>query len=278
VDGGYGSVTAEFLKEPDIPGKARGKDFLRLPLTYLLIGLGAGFALTFVRMSLPNAGLSVERLGRGLGMPCLGEVSADASSRADFAEAMDRLREKILLSSAGAPVRRVAFASGGDPEGATAGAAEITVGVAIALATPGVHVLLIDADMRRPRIHRHLHLDGRSGLSTVLSGRARLAEVAIPLPGAPGVDVLQAGPLPPKPADLLGSDALRLLLEEAQQRYNYIVMDAGMAWAESGVEKVLGAADLAVLVLRRSDRGDLRRWHDALCNSGGTLAGFVRTS
>jgi capsular exopolysaccharide synthesis family protein len=99
------------------------------------------------------------------------------------------------------------------------------INVAYALAEGGDRVLLIDADLRRPRVAAYLHLEGSAGLTTVLANRAGLNDVVQTLgPGSP--DVLASGTIPPNPAELVGSRRMKQLLEQVSSEYQAVVIDA----------------------------------------------------
>jgi capsular exopolysaccharide synthesis family protein len=88
----------------------------------------------------------------------------------------------------------------------------------------GERVLIIDADLRRPQVAGYLQLEGSVGLTTVLIGDARLEDVVQPY-GNSRMDVLTAGPVPPNPAELLGFDAMRQLVDQAMARYDSVIID-----------------------------------------------------
>jgi capsular exopolysaccharide synthesis family protein len=104
----------------------------------------------------------------------------------------------------------------------------ISWNLAILFAQQGKRVLLCDADLRRPRLHRDLQVDARIGLSTVLTGISsdHGASAMIPVPEVPGLDLMPAGPTPPYPAELLSSDHMATLLKVWETKYDLVVLDA----------------------------------------------------
>ena len=100
-----------------------------------------------------------------------------------------------------------------------------SINIAYALAESGDKVLLIDADLRRPRIATYLHLETHAGLTTVLLNRAGFADVVQPL-GVGCPDVLAAGSIPPNPAELIGSRRMKQFLEQVSREYSTVVIDA----------------------------------------------------
>jgi capsular exopolysaccharide synthesis family protein len=133
----------------------------------------------------------------------------------------------------GGPIRRLLIASPVKSEGKSTTAANLATVMALA----GQRVLLVGSDLRRPSIHKFFGLSNRIGLSTVLSGQATLLE-AIQDPGVKGLRVLAGGPIPPNPAELLGSVAMKQFLEQAADAADWVILDG---------PPVLGLADASVL-------------------------------
>jgi capsular exopolysaccharide synthesis family protein len=105
------------------------------------------------------------------------------------------------------------------------GKSTVSSNLAVALAQTGARVLLVDADLRRPTIAGLLRLEGSVGLTTVLAGQAPLVDV-VQQWGEHGLHVLPSGPLPPNPAELLGSPVMRRLVEQMRRDYDYVVFDS----------------------------------------------------
>ena len=105
------------------------------------------------------------------------------------------------------------------------GKSTTSINLASTLAEGGESVLLIDADLRRSTVAKYLNIEGSVGLTTVLIGRAGLEDVVQPI-GNRGLNVVAAGEIPPNPAELLASDAMKRLLAEATQRYDTVLLDA----------------------------------------------------
>jgi capsular exopolysaccharide synthesis family protein len=153
--------------------------------------------------------------------------------KAPATEAYRTLRTNLLFLGVGSPVRRLVVTSPVLGEGKSTTAANL----AVTLAQAGQRVLLVGTDLRRPSVHRFFGLPNRVGLSSLLSGQASLAE-AVQNPGVKGLRVMSGGPIPPNPAELLGSRAMKEFLTEAARVTDWVVLDA---------PPVLGLADASVL-------------------------------
>jgi succinoglycan biosynthesis transport protein ExoP len=140
-----------------------------------------------------------------------------------YVEALRGLRTSLLLSRGGAPPQAILVTSSVASEGKTT----LSMNLSVLLAQHGKKVLLVDADLRRPMLHRILKTSSREGLSSYLAGQAGLDENPefSQLDGVPGLRVLCAGPVPPYPSELLGSDQMRVLLEQWRQQFDFIVFD-----------------------------------------------------
>lgn len=145
-----------------------------------------------------------------------------ASKRTVFQvmEAYKMIRTNLLFALATTENRVVVFSSA-EP---SAGKSTLSANLAIVMAQTGARVLLMDADMRKPSQHRNFKKTRSMGLSKVLGGLSTLDECIYPNV-KPNVDLITAGPTPPNPSELLGSVRMKELLEELQERYDYIFID-----------------------------------------------------
>ena len=145
-----------------------------------------------------------------------------ASKRAVFQvmEAYKMIRTNLLFALATTDSRVVIFSSA-EP---SAGKSTLSANLAIVMAQTGARVLLLDADMRKPSQHRNFKKTRSLGLSKVLGGLNTLDE-CIQHQVKPNVDLLTSGPTPPNPSELLGSTRMKELLDELQERYDYVFVD-----------------------------------------------------
>jgi succinoglycan biosynthesis transport protein ExoP len=160
-----------------------------------------------------------------------------------LAESFRHLRTSLRLSRAGAPPKVTMFTSAVPGEGKTT----VTVNTASVLAHTGAKVLLVDADMRRPRCHRLLGLKNEFGLSDALTGGggAELARVT----RVENLFLLSSGKLPPNPSELLGSKRMKEFLGELSEIYDYIIIDTSPVMLVSDPLDLAHQVDGVVLVI-----------------------------
>lgn len=145
--------------------------------------------------------------------------STDSYSRR--AESFRQLRTHLQFASIDGGLRSVMVTSSIPGEGKSTTAANL----ALVLAEAGNSVLLVDADLRRPRQHEMFGLEGAVGLTTLLTGRIGLDDAAQPVNGAGRLAVLTSGELPPNPSELLGSAAMERTLAEMERAYDVVIID-----------------------------------------------------
>ena len=151
--------------------------------------------------------------------------AAIISSKSPFIiqEAYKTARTNTIFSVSGAKensCKIIAVTSGGPGEGKTT----TTINLAITFAQTGAKVLVIDGDLRKPRVHQYIGVVKTNGLSTLLSNQKSFDEVVYK-DVRESLDLIASGEIPPNPAELLSSDAMGELLEELKKRYDYIFID-----------------------------------------------------
>ncbi len=145
-------------------------------------------------------------------------IEVDNSS--SLAESYRQLRTAVLLSSASHAPRTILVTSSQPAEGKTT----TSTNLAISLSQTGASVLIVDCDLRRPRLHKVFGVKNSRGLSNYLSGTGELASLV--QPALPNLFVLPVGPLPPNPAELLGSSRMKQTIDLLQGSFDYVVLDS----------------------------------------------------
>ena len=193
--------------------------------------------------------------------------------KSQFSEAFRALRTSLLLSVAGGEPHVILLTSATPSEGKTT----VSTNLACVLAQRDVRVLLIDADLRRPTVHHRLGLNGKVGLTSVLTGSVTMEQAIQHVPEVPTLDVLVSGPVPPFPTEMLGSETMRQLLEKCRGIYTHIVLDSPPLLSVTDSVVLARDADAIVLILRhgKSSKHAVRRARDLLVRSGARVTGLA---
>ena len=203
------------------------------------------------------------------------ELLLDADGRSPLAEAYRHLRTSILLSSAGGAPQSLLITSSQPAEGKTTTA----VNTALILEQTGATVLVLDADMRRPRIHSIFGLENRRGLSTILTSQMSDAEMldVIEKHEASGVHVLTAGAVPPNPAELLGSEMMQRLMTVLKSKFTHIIFDSPPIASFTDSVLISSLVDGVLLVVHgdHASRSIVRRSRQILQDVGAKIFGVV---
>ena len=285
--------------EPDIP---------RYLAFAFILGLTSGVGLAFLQEGLDNTVRTSEQAQMISGLPPLGmiplpaktareganpkrlmiarsskeavEMVAQSRPHSQMAESYRALRTSLLLTNLGAPPKVIMVTSALPQEGKTT----TSMNTALVLAQKGVRVLLIDADLRRPSIHKILGMGPCSGLSNVLTGSATLQQTITPSFKTPrssilpeSLSILPAGTPPPNPAELLASTNMRDVLEELRGQYDHIVVDTPPTLSVTDAVVLSPRADAIVLVIRsgQTTKQALRRSRDVLTQVNAKVSGVL---
>src|SRR6202167_5565349 len=265
-----------------------------------MLGLTSGVGLAFLLEGLDNTVRTTEQAQMISGLPPLGmiplgsrtareganakrlviatskeavELVTQVRPQSQMAESYRALRTSLLLSSLGAPPKVIMITSALPQEGKT----PTSTNSAVVLAQKGVRVLLIDADLRRPSVHKHLGMGPHSGLSNVLTGSATLEEAIVRTSILSNLDVLAAGTTPPNPAELLASSNMRDLLTQLRELYDHIVIDTPPSLSVTDSVVLSPCADAVILVIRsgQTTKQALRRSRDVLAQVSAKVSGVL---
>ncbi len=266
----------------------------------LALGLTTGIGLAFGVESMDNTVRTPEQAQAISALPSLGMIPLGSRSRAELgnrkrlalapsreavelvtqerpksqmAESYRALRTSLLLTSLGGPPKVILITSALPEEGKTT----TSLNSAIVLAQGGTRVLLIDADLRRPSIHKTLGMGPRAGLSNVLTGSATLQQAIVPSEILPSLWVLPAGTPPPNPAELLASVNMKDVLEQLREQYDHIIVDTPPTLSVTDAVIMSTRADRVVLVIRsgQTTKQALRRARDTLLQVNAHVCGVL---
>jgi succinoglycan biosynthesis transport protein ExoP len=268
----------------------------------LLLGVACGVGLVFVLESLDTSIRNMEEVSAISTLPALGTIPLQLSKnghsrkrlktvstdieksespalvtyvrpKSEAAEAYRALRTSILLSAFGAPPKVILITSALPQEGKTT----ISANSALVLAQRGGRVLLIDADLRRPGIDKLFGFRSRGGLSSVISGVDKIDDVIVQFTKVPNLWIMPAGPIPPQPAELLGSSVMKDHITRWRNEFDHIIIDTPPCLSVTDAVVLSPEADRVILVARsgKTTKAALRRACDLLLQVNARIMGIV---
>lgn len=231
-------------------------------LTTILLGAAIGLVLStgaaYLMEYMDDTLKTPDEISRELELPVIGFIAEMASARGNglgaivaeqprspIAEAYRSLRTNLEFAGVDRPLQTILITSPNPTDGKTTVAANL----AVMMAQGGKRTLLVDADMRRPRVHNMLDVANHFGLSDIFRDRLAVGEAVQAWDGMEGLRVLSSGSLPPNPAELLGSAKMDQILEEAQETADVVVIDSP-PFLVSDASVLAAKVDGVVLVIR----------------------------
>jgi capsular exopolysaccharide synthesis family protein len=293
ISAGITASNIQLVDEAELPIKTyKPNKGLNLILA-LIVGLFLGVGLAFFFEYLDNSVKTPEDVEQLVRLPFFGlvpQISHERRRRVDkenscpvelitfghpksmLSEAYRNIRTSILLSFCGKPPKKIAISSPNPAEGKTT----TTINTAIALSQTGARVLIIEADLRKPRIHRIFEQENGMGLSNFLSGNAELDSI-IRQTEIPNLFYILSGPLPPNPSELLGSSLFKSMVESLGERFDHIVIDAPpiLGFADSTVLSTCVDGTILVVQAGKTPRETLLRAKDVLSQVNARILGVV---
>jgi polysaccharide biosynthesis transport protein len=239
----------------EIPGRPFSPNKERTLLLALMLGIGGGIFLIFALNYLDNTVKSPEEVEKLLRLPALGFIPAVGAKpghsyyqnyysdrkkqqaedkiktvelvnlkdpESTFAEHYRNIRTSLLLSAPDQPPKIMVITSALPQEGKTV----TIVNLAVAFTQLGKKVLIIDCDLRRPRVHKIFSIKNLAGISSFLVGRSRIEDVIYRYPNEPNLHVIPSGPIPPNPVELIISKGMGELMAKLRQHYDFIFIDS----------------------------------------------------
>ena len=274
-------VVVDPARVPEAPVKPKkAQNILLALITGLTLGIGLAFFLEY----LDNTIKIPDEVERYLKIPLLGlvgtfpanstdpnkkEIISHTDPRSTISEAYRTIRTNLLFSSPDNEKRVLLVTSVFPIEGKTVLASNL----AITFAKMGKNVLLIDADMRRPKIHTVFDLERSKGLSAFLAG----GESTIRNTDIPGLKIITSGTLPPNPSELLNSKKMQELIERAREQFDIIILDSPPALSVTDPAILSTLADGVVITIKASStpRPAIKKGIQQLTEVGGKVLGCV---
>jgi len=268
-------------------GPSSPKTLLNMILAAVL-GLLAAVGIAFLVEYLDDSITSSEEVQEVTGLPTLGVVpvmkgdpkrpelyrlEALLNPRSPAAESYRVLRTNIEFASVDTPLRTLLVTSSLPQEGKTTTSANL----AIVFAQGGSRVLLVDADLRKPGVHSVFRLPNQTGLTTLFRDDAATVRSVAQETELGNLKIITSGPLPPNPAELLGSQRWRGILERLKDEADLVILDSPPLQAVTDPALLAAVVDGTILVIhaRRTRRGAVRQGREALARSDGKILGVT---
>lgn len=271
-------TSVEVYSRPGLPGAPSSPNYRLNLIAGAVVGLLAGFVVAFISNYFDTSVKTLEDAERSLGLPVLGVIPQDAGllimqgGDSPDAEAYRILRTNIELKKDLFKATSIAVVSANAGEGKTTTLSNL----AYVFSQAGYSTLMMDADLRRPRLARYAELKSDVGLSTYLTGAAELKEVVFQT-GHDNLYMLPSGPIPVDPSGLIGSHRMQKLMSEVSQRFDVVLIDSPPVLGVSDASLLVSRADATLLVLqpRKMPLKALLRAKTLIQNAGGQLMGLV---
>ncbi|MDO5470784.1 MAG: polysaccharide biosynthesis tyrosine autokinase [Akkermansia sp.] len=270
--------TIEVYTEASLPGAPSSPKYKVNLIIGAVVGLIAGFVVAVLFNYFDTSVKSLEEAEKHLGLPVLGVIPQDAGLLAltggdsPDAEAYRILRTNVELKKSLFKVRTFAVVSANAGEGKTT----TLCNLAYVFASAGYSTLMVDADMRRPRLDRYSEIESEVGLSNYLTSDMSLKDVVVKTQ-TPNLYLLPAGPLPNDPSGVLGSYRMTQLLGEVSKRFDIVLFDSPPVLGVSDSSLLVSKVDASLIVLqpRKMPLKALLRTKSIIQNVGGQIMGLV---
>ena len=284
VAGGVGANNVFIVDRPEVAGSPSSPNILRSLMLSLILGLGAGLAAAYVAESFDDIIVTVEEVEAITGLATLGVIPRSAKDvapevelddpRSALSEAYRSLCTSLQFTTERGLPKSLLITSAGPGEGKSM----TSLAIARHFARMGLKVLVVDADLRKPSLHKKLNADNSIGLSNYLSGACAPPD-AIQKTDVANLAFLSSGPLPPNAADLLSGSRFVSLLSLGLEVFDLIVIDAPPVLGLADVPLLANAAEASIFAVAagQSRKGMLAGALKRLSLGKGPIIGTVVT-
>ncbi len=293
VSAGIMASNIQVIDQAELPTKPYKPNMKLNLLLAAVVGLFLGVGLAFFFEYLDNTVKTPEDLEQLIRLPSFGmvpEISYERRRRVEsgrpypvelitfghpksmLSEAYRNIRTSILLSFSEKPPKKIIISSPNPTEGKTT----TVINTAIALSQTGARVLIIDADLRKPKIHKIFDEENGLGLSNFLSGQGEL-EAIIKKTEIPNLYYIPSGPIPPNPSELLGSNLFKSMLESLGESFDHLVLDSPpvLGFADSIILSTAVDGVILVVLSGKTPRETLQRAKEILYQVNAKILGVV---
>jgi capsular exopolysaccharide synthesis family protein len=267
------------ITDPAQPGEQPVKPNKTLNIVLgVVIGLIMGVSLAFFIEYLDTSVKTIEEVERAFQSPVLGVVPqnvgylSEEGPESQHAEAYRVLRTNILFSRKDEKLNTIVVVSAGAGEGKSL----TTLNLATVFAQAGERVLVVDSDLRRPTLHKQLHVSNNIGLTNYLLKQNQLEEI-IQTSNVPMLDFMASGKLPSSSMSILGSVQMKEMVAELKQRYDFIFFDSPPILGVSDASILASEVDMVIQVIqyRRYPQPMSIRAKQLIEKVGGNLIGIL---
>ena len=249
-------IIREKAEAPRSPIKPKRKTNVMLAA---LLGLFGGVAIAFLLEYLDTTIKSQEDVEDAVGLPFLGVIpsfTADEPEptselftytypKSSITESIRSIRTNILFSAAEAPLKKLLVTSAGPQEGKST----TVINLGIIFAQGGKRVLIVDSDLRRPRIHKAFNVTRDRGLTNLIMNEAKPEQVIVNTK-VPNLSVIPCGPIPPNPSELLGLTRMQEIIDELGHQFDIILFDSPPIVAVTDAVVLSKKVDGVVLIIK----------------------------
>lgn len=273
----------QVIDEAQLPERPiRPRPLLNMAIAGVL-GVMVGVFISFFMEFLDNTIKTPDDIERHINLPILGAIPLADKKRSGLitmedpkspiSESFRTLRTNIQFSSIDREVKVITVTSSGPSEGKST----VSANFAISLAQNGKKVLLMECDLRKPMMHKLFDISNSRGLTNILMGERDISALAHKCEGIDNLNIIFSGPLPPNPAELLGSNGMKKLVENLKEEYDMIILDSppvGLV-TDSAILSTITDGTLLVAAVGETDTNAMKGAKELLEKVQANLMGVI---